>query len=135
MICVVYAVDNPHSFDRITMYWLPYFRQLGVNVSGFDRCLFNLHNGNPMSNQLPVCLVGNKIDLRPGATTNLSLDEEVSPIMAEFKVRYSCPSARHKHIFDDFLDILNRRKLRHAWNAPRRPQSTCMRSSISLKKQ
>lgn len=32
VICVVYAIDNPHSFDRIPTYWLPYFRQLGVNV-------------------------------------------------------------------------------------------------------
>lgn len=35
VICVVYAIDNPHSFDRIPTYWLPYFRQLGVNVRGF----------------------------------------------------------------------------------------------------
>lgn len=33
VICVVYAIDNAHSFDRIPTYWLPYFRQLGVNVS------------------------------------------------------------------------------------------------------
>lgn len=33
VICVVYAIDNPHTFDRIPTYWLPYFRQLGVNVS------------------------------------------------------------------------------------------------------
>lgn len=33
VICVVYAIDNPNSFDRIPTYWLPHFRQLGVNVS------------------------------------------------------------------------------------------------------
>jgi hypothetical protein len=32
VICVVYAIDNPNSFDRIPTYWLPHFRQLGVNV-------------------------------------------------------------------------------------------------------
>jgi hypothetical protein len=32
VICVVYSIDNPHSFDRIPTYWLPLFRQLGVNV-------------------------------------------------------------------------------------------------------
>ncbi|KAI0770529.1 mitochondrial Rho 1 [Fomes fomentarius] len=32
VICVVYSIDNPNSFDRIPTYWLPYFRQLGVNV-------------------------------------------------------------------------------------------------------
>ena len=33
VICVVYSIDNPNSFDRIPTYWLPYFRSLGVNVS------------------------------------------------------------------------------------------------------
>jgi hypothetical protein len=32
VICVVYSVDNPNSFDRIPTYWLPQFHQLGVNV-------------------------------------------------------------------------------------------------------
>jgi mitochondrial Rho GTPase 1 len=32
VICVVYAIDNANSFHRIPMYWLPYFRSLGVNV-------------------------------------------------------------------------------------------------------
>jgi len=33
VICVVYSIDNPNSFDRIPTYWLPHFRQLGVNVN------------------------------------------------------------------------------------------------------
>lgn len=36
VICVVYSIDNPNSFDRIPAYWLPHFRQLGVNVTYFD---------------------------------------------------------------------------------------------------
>lgn len=32
VICVVYSIDNSGSFDRIPTYWLPQFRQLGVNV-------------------------------------------------------------------------------------------------------
>jgi hypothetical protein len=35
VICVVYSIDNPGSFDRIPTYWLPHFRQLGVNVIFF----------------------------------------------------------------------------------------------------
>ena len=35
VICVVYSIDNPHSFDRIPTYWLPQFHQLGVNVHIF----------------------------------------------------------------------------------------------------
>jgi Ras family protein T1 len=66
VICVVYSIDDPHSFVRIPTYWLPHFRQLGVNV--------------------PVILVGNKIDLRGGEVTNQALEDEIVPIMNEFKV-------------------------------------------------
>lgn len=37
--------------------------------------------------QVPVILVGNKIDLRGGEVTNEALEEEIIPIMNEFKVR------------------------------------------------
>ncbi|KAL6301993.1 P-loop containing nucleoside triphosphate hydrolase protein [Sparassis latifolia] len=70
VICVVYSIDNPNSFDRIPAYWLPYFRQLGVNV--------------------PVILVGNKIDLRGGEVTNEALEDEIVPIMNEFKEVETC---------------------------------------------
>ncbi|KZV73774.1 mitochondrial Rho GTPase [Peniophora sp. CONT] len=70
VICVVYAIDNPNSFDRIPTYWLPQFRQLGVNV--------------------PVILVGNKIDLRGGEVTNEALEAEIVPIMKEFKEVETC---------------------------------------------
>lgn len=66
VICVVYSIENASSFDRIPTYWLPYFRQLGVNV--------------------PVILIGNKIDLRGGEVTNEALENEIVPIMNEFKV-------------------------------------------------
>ncbi|KAG8935543.1 ERMES complex Ca(2+)-binding regulatory GTPase gem1 [Tulasnella sp. 418] len=69
-ICLVYAIDNPNSFDRIPAYWLPYFRSLGVN--------------------LPVILVGNKIDLRGGEVTNQALEDEIMPIMNEFKEVETC---------------------------------------------
>ncbi|KAF8527453.1 P-loop containing nucleoside triphosphate hydrolase protein [Hysterangium stoloniferum] len=70
VICVVYAIDNPNSFDRLPAYWLPYFRSLGVNV--------------------PVILVGNKIDLRGGQVTNQALEDEILPIMNEFKEVETC---------------------------------------------
>ncbi|ETW81671.1 hypothetical protein HETIRDRAFT_36706 [Heterobasidion irregulare TC 32-1] len=70
VICVVYSIDNPNSFDRIPTYWLPYFRQLGVNI--------------------PVILVGNKIDLRGGEVTNEALEAEIIPIMNEFKEVETC---------------------------------------------
>jgi hypothetical protein len=37
--------------------------------------------------KVPVILVGNKIDLRGGEVTNKSLEDEIKPIMADFKVR------------------------------------------------
>ncbi|KAG8817041.1 ERMES complex Ca(2+)-binding regulatory GTPase gem1, partial [Serendipita sp. 399] len=105
VICIVYAIDNPHSFSRIPAYWLPYFRGLGVNV--------------------PVILVGNKIDLRTShplshshkhhgahsqhphphhpssnpnrlSLTNQSLEEEIAPIMAEFKEVETCVESSAK---------------------------------------
>jgi len=37
--------------------------------------------------KVPVILVGNKIDLRGGEVTNEALEDEIVPIMNEFKVR------------------------------------------------
>ncbi|KZT55454.1 mitochondrial Rho GTPase [Calocera cornea HHB12733] len=70
VICVVYGIDNPHSFDRVPTYWLPYIRSVGVNV--------------------PIILVGNKIDLRGGEVTNEALEDEIFPIMSEFKEVETC---------------------------------------------
>jgi len=64
VICCVYAVNKTETFDRITSYWLPFIRGLGVNV--------------------PVILVGNKSDTRLGE--NQSLEDVVLPIMNEWKV-------------------------------------------------
>jgi len=52
----------------VAEFWLPLFRREGINV--------------------PVILVGNKIDLRGGQVTNQGLEDEIAPIMREFKV---CP--------------------------------------------
>jgi hypothetical protein len=32
VICIVYAIDDPNTFNRLPLYWLPYIRSLGVNV-------------------------------------------------------------------------------------------------------
>ncbi|KAK4051643.1 ERMES complex Ca(2+)-binding regulatory GTPase gem1 [Microbotryomycetes sp. JL201] len=65
-----HAIDNPNSFDRVPTYWLPTIRSLGVNV--------------------PVILVGNKIDLRQGQVSNEALEDEILPIMQEFKEVETC---------------------------------------------
>ncbi|RKP07064.1 EF hand associated-domain-containing protein [Thamnocephalis sphaerospora] len=70
VICVVYAIDDMRTFDRIPQHWLPYIRSLGVSV--------------------PVVLVGNKIDLRGNDVTNQSLEDDIIPIMNEFKEVETC---------------------------------------------
>ena len=72
MICIVYDVSRLESFQRISSFWLPYIRSLGRNV--------------------PVVLVGNKIDLRGDDITNDALEDQILPIMEEFKVRVLPPT-------------------------------------------
>jgi Ras family protein T1 len=84
VICLVYSIAEPSTFERVAEYWLPLFRREGVNVSliyrGAGMLLMCL------SVQVPVILVGNKIDLRGGAVTNEALEEEIAPLMRDFKV-------------------------------------------------
>jgi hypothetical protein len=42
--------------------------------------------------QVPVILVGNKVDLRGGEITNQDLENEIAPIMSKFKVYLLTPS-------------------------------------------
>lgn len=66
VICLVYSVaDGGQSWERVAEHWLPLFRREGVNV--------------------PVILVGNKIDLRGPNPANSSLEDEVAPLMRDFK--------------------------------------------------
>jgi Ras family protein T1 len=39
VICIVYAIDDPNTFSRLALHWLPYIRSLGVNVSDHDHIL------------------------------------------------------------------------------------------------
>ncbi|KAJ1557372.1 ERMES complex Ca(2+)-binding regulatory GTPase gem1, partial [Nowakowskiella sp. JEL0078] len=60
----------PDTFDRIPQFWLPYIRRLGRSV--------------------PVVLVGNKIDVRGRFVTNEALEDQILPIMNEFKEVETC---------------------------------------------
>ncbi|CAO3597898.1 unnamed protein product [Absidia cylindrospora] len=80
VICIVYAIDDPNTFNRLPLYWLPYIRSLGVNV--------------------PSILVGNKIDLRGDDVTNQSLEDEVIPIMNEFKEVETCVECSSKQLLN-----------------------------------
>ncbi|KAF2209386.1 hypothetical protein CERZMDRAFT_87068 [Cercospora zeae-maydis SCOH1-5] len=75
VILLVYS--DHYSYERVALFWMPYFRSLGVNV--------------------PVVLCSNKSDLTPGVST--AIEDEMLPVMAEFKEIDSCirTSAREHH--------------------------------------
>ena len=85
VILLVYS--DHYSYERVALFWLPYFRSVGVNV--------------------PVVLCANKSDLSPaGTSTAQIISDEMLPVMAEFKEIDSCirTSAReHQNINEAFF--------------------------------
>lgn len=66
VICIIYSVDDRTSFQRVHEHWLPLLQYQGI--------------------QLPVILVGNKVDMRDELEAGLTvLEEEVVPIMNEYR--------------------------------------------------
>ncbi|KAI9890449.1 MAG: ERMES complex Ca(2+)-binding regulatory GTPase gem1 [Vezdaea aestivalis] len=81
VILLVYS-DN-YSYERVALFWMPYFRSLGVNV--------------------PVVLCANKADLAPKTSTAQVVADEMLPVMAEFKEIDSCirtSAKEHKNIVE-----------------------------------
>ncbi|KAI9316101.1 EF hand associated-domain-containing protein [Dichotomocladium elegans] len=70
VICIVYAIDDPDTLKAVPLCWLPYIRSFNVNV--------------------PLVLVGNKIDLRAEGKAKMSVEEDVFPIMANYKEIETC---------------------------------------------
>ncbi|RSL53036.1 Mitochondrial Rho GTPase 1 [Fusarium sp. AF-6] len=84
VILLVYA--DHYSYERVALFWMPYFRSLGVNV--------------------PVVLCANKSDLTGQGTTAQVVEEEMLPVMAEFREIDSCirTSARdHRNVNEVFF--------------------------------
>ncbi|KAG5941754.1 ERMES complex Ca(2+)-binding regulatory GTPase gem1 [Claviceps sorghi] len=84
VILLVYA--DHYSYERVALFWMPYFRSLGVNV--------------------PVVLCANKSDLTGQGNTPQIVEEEMLPVMAEFREIDSCirTSAReHKNVNEVFF--------------------------------
>jgi Ras family protein T1 len=77
VILLVYS--DHYSYERVALFWMPYFRSLGVNV--------------------PVVLCANKSDLTTNGNTAQVVEDEMLPVMAEFKEIDSCirTSAREHH--------------------------------------
>lgn len=76
-ILLVYS--DHYSYERVALFWMPHFRSLGVNV--------------------PVILCANKSDLSANTQTEQVVEDEMLPVMAEFKEIDSCirTSAREHH--------------------------------------
>ncbi|PLB55462.1 mitochondrial Rho GTPase [Aspergillus steynii IBT 23096] len=84
VILLVYS--DHYSYERVALFWLPYFRSLGVNV--------------------PVVLCANKSDLAAGHSETQVIEDEMLPLMAEFKEIDSCirTSAReHRNVNEAFF--------------------------------
>ena len=76
-ILLVYS--DHYSYERVALFWMPHFRSLGVNV--------------------PVILCANKSDLAADTHIGQVVEDEMLPLMAEFKEIDSCirTSAREHH--------------------------------------
>jgi Ras family protein T1 len=85
VICVVYAINSPQTFNNIRTYWLPEIRRIR-NEAG--------------KSQVPVILVGNKIDLRGDEVANPFLEQEIMPIMEEFKEVETCIECSAKRLLN-----------------------------------
>jgi Ras family protein T1 len=77
VILLVYS--DHYSYERVALFWMPYFRSQGVNV--------------------PVVLCANKSELASNGTTSQVVSEEMLPVMNEFKEIDSCirTSAKEHH--------------------------------------
>ncbi|KAJ2357797.1 ERMES complex Ca(2+)-binding regulatory GTPase gem1 [Coemansia sp. RSA 2618] len=81
VVCIVYAVDERSSFTQVHEHWLPYLRRQGIN--------------------LPVILVGNKVDMRDeDAGRATVLEDEVVPIMNEYREIEICVECSAKALLN-----------------------------------
>lgn len=84
VILLIYA--DHYSYERVALFWMPYFRSLGVNV--------------------PVVLCANKADLAGQANTPQVVEEEMMPVMAEFREIDSCirtSTREHRNVNEVFF--------------------------------
>ncbi|KAK4529743.1 hypothetical protein CCYA_CCYA02G0600 [Cyanidiococcus yangmingshanensis] len=82
VVVLVYDVSQKDALQRVRSHWLNEFERLRMDV--------------------PVILVGNKMDLRGGSAENPShsLESEIMPIMNEYKNLETCIEASSKQLFN-----------------------------------
>jgi Ras family protein T1 len=78
VLCIVYAIDRMDTFYRISEFWLPYIR-----------CVPSCITHRQLGKNVPVVLVGNKIDLRSNSGDEKTLENLIAPVMNEFKVIFN----------------------------------------------
>jgi Ras family protein T1 len=90
---VLLVYSDHYSYERVALFWLPYFRSLGVNV--------------------PVVLCANKSDLPDESSTAQVVEEQMLPVMAEFKEIDSCirTSAREHHNINEVFYLCQKVRL------------------------
>ncbi|EMR64817.1 putative mitochondrial rho gtpase protein [Eutypa lata UCREL1] len=84
VILLVYS--DHYSYERVALFWMPYFRSLGVNV--------------------PVVLCANKSDLATATSSPQVFEEEMLPVMNEFREIDSCIRAsakEHRNVNETFF--------------------------------
>lgn len=76
---VLLVYSDHYSYERVALFWMPCFRSVGVNV--------------------PVVLCANKADLVKNSSTAQVIEDEMLPVMSEWKEIDSCirTSAREHH--------------------------------------
>ncbi len=67
---ILLLYSDHYSYERVALFWMPHFRSLGVNV--------------------PVVLCASKSDLAPDVPTEQVVEDEMLPVLAEFKEIDSC---------------------------------------------
>ncbi len=82
VVVLVYDVSKKDALQRVRSHWLSEFERLRLDV--------------------PVILVGNKMDLRGGTAENPShsLEGEIMPIMNDYKNLETCIEASSKQLFN-----------------------------------
>ena len=76
---VLLVYSDHYSYERVALFWMPFFRSSGLN--------------------LPVVLCANKADLVKNSSTSQIIEDEMLPVMGEWKEIDSCirTSAREHH--------------------------------------
>ncbi|KAM4662840.1 mitochondrial Rho GTPase 1 isoform 3-T3 [Discoglossus pictus] len=96
VICIVYAVNNKNSIDKVTNHWIPLInertdkdsRKIGQVGS---ECTFSLCSPEP--ERVPLILVGNKSDL-----IDYSSMETILPIMNQYSEIETCVECSAKNL-------------------------------------